>query len=508
MRAIEMYSDDILSHNSSDEYECNRATVLSVLNTAIDQMPTLILPYRFGTPAHLVDREMYARVCANIEQLIPCSICAFYNKIEADNQFTVSYVTPNNKATILDDLFVTLVNERIIDWACHRSVPVVLEHEEGNEVLLQALTTVSGVRGIFVAVLKGNYVQIADCELTLFSIFINNLAATLDSYENVLTDRTGEGPQIAEIADHLDKDLRGDTSNENSGQNNDFSSRISGLQKLNIKENRININIKKNIKKINNDINIDSLINNKLYSMANFVSCLKDLKNPLITIKLNVQFIKKIFSSKKVENNLNKKKYSLNENYLETEIYDIFHEIDNSLNIVDTYINIFNEFYGNASPDTRSFFDTNNVITEVLEFTDKIFKDQFCYKLDLGKIPISLGYPSLIKDALLTILQILIVSFESIGRSKLNVSVITDKVENNIICIIDSNSNISEYADFVSGIIANFHNISPGDGIISAGHAIIQDVIVGKHGGGVQMNQSASGGTRVTIKLPIRECRY
>lgn len=301
------------------------------------------------------------------------------------------------------------------------------------------------------------------------------------------------GQQITVAANSFNENFYGYNCDESSERKYEFYYKSSIMYELLLKKILID---NKNIIELNSNIDIDSSENDKYHHISNFWLLTNDLKKRFIILKLNIELLKEIICNENEKNNFDKK-------ICYTNMNDIFNDIDSNILSIDKFLNLFNEFYINV--DTVSSFDMNNIVLEVAVFTDKIFKDQFLYNLDLGNIPLIHGYPSLIKDALLSIFQILIVSFEKMNRSELIVSVVTYKIKNKIRCIIDSNSKISKSVNFVTGIFANFHKYSSVHDIISAGHIIVQDVIVGKHGGGVRMGPSANGGTRVTIELPIRD---
>jgi len=500
------------------------------LNNALDQIPSLLSFYQLGTGKDYLASEIYAAASERIGQLIPFKVSAFFEMTGSGAELEVSYTSCSQQVISLILEVGRLVEDKVIDWVVERRLPVILESEEKDEnLILHALVTVTGVRGLFVGVLVNNDEQIADCDLSLLSILLCNLANSIELCEM----------EVVGKRKSFNQEFKGDLvfNGKSCARiiNKDFAcnEKLNHLDVVSQESFDFNIELLSNDdKKILNNSNIyfDSkfIINEKVNSFLNLANSLNELKNPINFIRVNLEFLKKYISDVDkyldnydfVENEFNHngtdsdKIYSIKnrkkgffDSSTRDDLDSIFLESDNGLEKIDTFISSVGKFYKNCEQDAPVIFNINNLVEETLTFTEKLFQGEIEFVTDFGNVPSLLGYPLLLKDVFLSLFQRSIVTFDNQVRSAPGFIVIKTWVDQQKIwCTINddgpgvikddrqSDGNFSPYS-----LTDNWH-------LTNASLAIVQDVVVNKHKGDLGVAYGEGSASIITIQLPVWDC--
>jgi len=500
------------------------------LNNALDQIPSLLSFYQLGTGKDYVASEIYAAASERIGQLIPFKVSAFFEMAGPEADLEVSYTSCSRQVISLAHEVERLVEDKVIDWVVERRLPVILESEEKDaNLILHALVNATGVRGLFVAVLANNDEQVADCDLSLLSILLYNLANSIELCELEVVGKRKSFNQDFKA----DLVLNGQDSpgiiNKDFACYDQLNQPDAGDQSLLGCGIELLSNESKKFLK-NNNIYFDSkfIINEKVNSFSNIANSLKELKNPINFIRVNLEFLKIYFSDVDkfldkygyVENEINYNRDNIDNIYsvksrnkglfdssIRDDLNSIFLESDNGLEKIDAFISSVGKFYKNCEQDVPVIFNINNLVEETLTFTEKLFQGEVKFVTDFGNVPSLLGYPLLLKDVFLSLFQRSIVAFDKQVRSTPGFIVITTWVDKQKIwCTInDDGPGVIKDDRHSDG---NFSPYSLNDDwhLTNASLAIVQDVVVNKHKGDVGVAYKEGNGSIITIQLPVWDC--
>lgn len=505
-------------------------SVNSKLNNALDQIPSLLSLYQLGTGKEYVASEIYAAASERIGQLIPFKVSAFFEMACLGADLEVSYTSCSRQEISLTLEVERLVEDKVIDWVVERRLPVILESEEKDEnLILHALVTATGVRGLFVAVLANNTEHIADCDLSLLSILLYNLANSIELCELEVVGKRSS----------LNQGIKGEMgfNGQNRARiiNNDFTCYDKFNQPDVNGQPLLGCGIKLMGNGANNfskdsHISFDSkiIINEKINFALKLSNSFNELKNPINFIRINLEFLKRYLSDVNlfidkysyVENKykykgnnidrinkINSKTVGLFDSSTRDDLNSIFLESDNGLGKIDDFISSVGKFYKKSEQDVPVIFDINNLVEETLTFTEKLFQGEGKFSVDFGNVPSLLGYPLLLKDVFLSLFQRSIVAFDNQLRSTPGFIVIKTWVDKQKIwCTInDDGPGVMKDDRQPDG---NFSPYSLTDDwyLTNASLAIVQDVVVNKHKGDVSVAYGEGSGSIITIQLPVWDC--
>ncbi len=140
----------------------------------------------FGTSLNKLDDPVpiLQETSAKIRSLIKMKAFCFYLVDENSSDFVPVLYQPQEHFSLIDDEVERLIEENTFAWCLGRNKPHVTTSIAGNETLIiQALSTISRIRGIFVGVLGQERFTISDSSISLFTISLHACAHMLESYE-------------------------------------------------------------------------------------------------------------------------------------------------------------------------------------------------------------------------------------------------------------------------------------------------------------------------------------
>lgn len=505
-------------------------SVNSKLNNALDQIPSLLSIYQFSNGKANVASDIYSTASERIAQLIPFRVGAFFELEEPGGDLKISYVSCSRQRISLILAVERLVEEKVIDWVIERRLPVIIESDGKDEkLLLHALVTATGVGGLFVAVLANNTEQIADCDLSLLSILLYNLANAIELCER----------EVVAERESMRTEMKSDPGSDSQGHARVIDNSFYFYEKT--KQTNTNCHsFMKNIEElpldkdkyfsVNRKISLDSklIIDEKIKSVTKIYKSFNELKNPINFIRVNLEFLKNYISDidNFIENNEfiniknNKKGYKLdcynetNNNIIKLfdihpreDLGSIFLESDNGLAKIDDFINSLGKFYKKSEQDIPIVVDINQIIDDTMIFTQKLFQGEVIFSTDFDNIPLLLGYPVLLKDIFLSLFQRSIVAFDNQPRSTPGfIAVKTWADKQKIWCTINDDGLGVAENDWPPGGSCSHSSLTGEWYLTNATLAIVHDVVVNKHKGEVSVAYPGNRGSVITIQLPVWEC--
>ncbi len=503
--------------------------------------------------ANLCDFQMCANVdhdpCVNlletaaerVGKLIKFKASSFYLVEEESADFVIAYTTCTIQSVLLSDEMDRLINERIFNWALKRKKSTIVKAKKNGETLLMhPLVTAKRVRGFFIAFLAEKAHEIADYRIDLFGLVLFNCANYLESYniyqwnKGISTDLHEKIARLSAVTIELQQYREGleviveertvDLKKANNCLEKEIEARLKIQEELSRNqielENRV-IERTDALEKIQGQMIVHEKLaaigqlsagiahefNNPINFIRTNFSCLHgyfldliDLLNLYVRLEdLCVNNI--IFQS--LTKLIQKKKTAIQNQFIIKEIPNIFKESEIGFKRIEEIIMVMRNFCRNGTQDTPVYFDLNQIVREASTLSLTLFQSVVRFTTELGAIPVTLGFPELLKDVLLNIFLNSIQAFESQDREKVGlVAIKTWHDQGAIWCTVsDDGPGILKTNQLY--IFDPFYTTKdPGKGK-GLGLSTAYDIITNKHQGKLIVDCPTVGGTIFTICLPL-----
>lgn len=476
-----------------------------------------------------------------VGQLIKFKACSFYLVEEESADFTLAYSTCTIQSVLLNDEMDYLINEKLFNWALKRRKPIIVKAKKtGETLLLHSLVTATRARGFFIAYLEEKAHQIADYNLELFSLVLFNCANAIESY-NLYQWNTGITTELEKQLVEL-SDAQNELQRYRKGLELIVEERTLSLDQTNIRLERViaeRIKVQNELSQTHSEleervlartkdleqIQGQLIIHEKLTAISQLsVGIAHEFNNPINFIRTNFACLNGYFSDLLdllqlyarleyhcIDNNMfqvltdiiEQKRISIHDQLIVKEIPHIFKESEIGFKRIEEIIKVMRNFFKNDTQVAPIYFDLNQVIKEASSFSLTLFQSAIRFTKELGTIPLTLGFPELIKDVLLNIILNSIQAFESQARKESGmVTIKTWHDQSSIWCAIsDDGPGIS--AEDRSRVFDPFYTTrEPGQGK-GLGLSTAYDVITNKHKGKLIIDCPEDGGTVFTIRLPL-----
>jgi signal transduction histidine kinase/CheY-like chemotaxis protein len=120
---------------------------------------------------------------ARVEKLIPFKASAFFLVDETNSKFLLADCEPEDYAQLFLDEVDFLINNGTFSWALREERAIIVSSRDHQRLVLHVMSTVSGIRGMFIGLLEQGEQAIPHISLALLSIVMVNSASILESFE-------------------------------------------------------------------------------------------------------------------------------------------------------------------------------------------------------------------------------------------------------------------------------------------------------------------------------------
>jgi len=511
------------------------------LHSALERIPSLC---NFQMRNNMVDDPCVTfleTAAERVGQLIKFKACSFYLVEEESADFTLAYSTCTIQSVLLNDEIDHLIKEKLFNWALKRKKPIIVKAKKtGETLLLHSLVTATRVRGFFIAYLAEKGHQIADYNLDLFSFILFNCANAIESY-NLYQWNTGITTELEEQLIRL-SDAKNELQRYREGLELIVEERTLSLDKTNIRLDRViteRLKVQNELSQSHREleervlartkdleqIQGQLIIHEKLTAIGQLSAGIAhEFNNPINFIRTNFACLHGYFSDLLdllqlyvrlehhcIDNSMflrlteliQQKKIAIHDQLIIKEIPHIFEESEIGFKRIEEIIKVMRNFFKKDTQSTPIYFDLNQIIKEASTFSLTLFQSTIRFTKELGTIPVTLGFPELIKDVLLNIILNSVQAFESQARKEYGmVTIKTWHDQSAIWCTVsDDGPGIS--GEDRSRVFDPFYTTKePGQGK-GLGLSTAYDVITNKHQGKLIIDCPEGGGTVFTIRLPL-----
>ncbi len=132
-----------------------------------------------GKPA-----ELFEIARQHIHQIVDFEVSAFYLVDEADSDFFLSVVEPEDERDFVQGEVNAAIEDGTFAWAINQNTPVLMKAQDpGRTLVLHTLATKRRVRGMFVGILDGEPSSLEETLRYPLSIILQFTANTMESAE-------------------------------------------------------------------------------------------------------------------------------------------------------------------------------------------------------------------------------------------------------------------------------------------------------------------------------------
>jgi C4-dicarboxylate-specific signal transduction histidine kinase len=514
------------------------------LNSALERVASLC---DFQMRNNVVDDPRVALLetaAERVGQLINFKVSSFYLVDEESADFTLAYSTCMIQSVLLNDEMDHLINEKFFNWALKRKKPIIVKAKKtGETLLLHSLVTATRVRGFFIAYLAEKAHQIADYNLDLLSLVLFNCANAIESY-NLYLWNTGITNELEEQLIKL-SDAQNELNRYRKGLELIVEERTLSLDETNIRLERViaerlkvqselsqtHMELEERVLARTKDleqIQGQVIIHEKLTAIGQLSAGIAhEFNNPINFIRTNLACLNGYFSDLLdllqlyvrlehhcIDNNMfnyltdpiKQKRIAIHDQLIINEVPNIFKESEIGFKRIEEIIKVMRNFFKKDNQDIPIYFDLNQIINEASTFSLTLFQSTIRFTKELGTIPVTLGFPELIKDVLLNIILNSIQAFESQTRKEYGmVTIKTWHDQSAIWCTVSDDGPGISVEDRSRVFDPFFTTKEPGQGK-GLGLSTAYDVITNKHQGKLIIDCPEGGGTVFTISLPLADC--
>ena len=434
-----------------------------------------------------------------------------------------------------------MINERVLTWALKRKKSTIVKAKKNGETLLMhPLVTATRVRGFFIAFLAEKAHEIADYRIDLFGLVLFNCANYLESYnlyqwnKGISTDLEEKIVRLSAVTNELQQYKEGleviveertvDLKKTNICLEKEIEARLKIQEELSVSqrelENRV-IERTDALEKIQGQL----IIQEKLAAIGQLSSGIAhEFNNPINFIRTNFSCLQGYFLDlidllnlyvrledlcanniifKHLTKLIQLKKTAIHNQFIIKEIQNIFKESEIGFKRIEEIIVVMRNFCRNGTQDTPVYFDLNQIIIEASTLSLTLFQSVVRFTTELGDIPVTLGFPELLKDVLLNIFLNSIQAFESQDREKVGLVMIkTWHDQGAIWCTVSDDGPGILKTDQLYIFDPFYTTKDPGKGK-GLGLSTAYDIITNKHQGKLILDCPKVGGTIFTICLPL-----
>jgi signal transduction histidine kinase len=404
---------------------------------------------------------------------------AFFLLDETSSDFVHSYSWPAEQQLTFEREIEHQIADHLFQWALKRQKPVFVKAGTFNgELLLHTLSVKSEVYGMFICKLGQTYHSLEEYQLNLLSLVLNSCAGALKNRA------IGHGQRV----------------NDEESTTKTFG---------------------------NSPENSETVIHENVTSTSLLASGLAhEINNPLNYIRTNLSCLEMFFADiqqllrlygalehscshsgifPQLTENIASHKAIINFDFIMRETGSIFRESSLGFDRIGELIRILTDFSDTGQSRNDELVDLNRLLEETEVFCQKIWPHQIHISKDFGTLSPLEGVPVQIKQALLNILLNSIQAAEIPAPGHTGRITITTKQERQTVsCIIrDNGPGIPEN---VQQHVFNpfFTSQEPGKGK-GLGLSTAYDIIVLKHKGNLSLSCPETGGTIITISLPVTQ---